>query len=127
LVLALLAAGCFGNNDLTRAPPAVPTEASAGDLAPAPLASGRLPNTARPTRYELALVVDPQKERFAGDIGISVEIPQKTQAIVLHGRELTILRAEVSANGEHIPATASFRMAAGAKEAPDELVLSATS
>jgi aminopeptidase N len=74
-------------------------------------------------RYEVSLVVDPAKDRFTGDVTIHLEIPRATQAIVLHGRDLTISRAEVTSVGKHVAAEASFRMAAGAREAPEELVL----
>jgi alanyl aminopeptidase len=123
IAIALLAAGgCVPGNDLTRAPtPITTTEAAAP--APAPLESGRLPGTAKPLRYEVALAIDPAKDRFTGDVGIAVEIPAATQAIVLHGRDLTISRAEVVQGERHIPATASARMAKGPREAPDELVL----
>src|SRR5262249_27519902 len=91
--------------------------------APPPLASGRLPGTARPIKYAVSLAIDPAKDRFLGDVVIQVEVPATTQAIVLHGRELTIGRAEVAANGDTIPATAAFRNSFGSKESPDELVL----
>jgi cytosol alanyl aminopeptidase len=116
-------AACLGNNDVTRAPTALSTD-GASTSAPPPLASGRLPGTAKPLRYDVALSIDPQKDRFFGDVTIGVDVPATTQAIVLHGRDLTIVRAEAIASGQHIPAIATFRRAAGSKEAPEELVLS---
>jgi alanyl aminopeptidase len=122
-VLALSLASCAGSDDLTRAPPPRSTAMDNALSAPPPLASGRLPDTARPLHYELALVLDPDKDRFTGDVTITVEIPKATRAIVLHGQGLTIGRAEALADGQHISITPSFRAAAGAKDAPDELVL----
>jgi aminopeptidase N len=90
---------------------------------PPPLDSGRLPGTAKPLRYEVALVIDPAMPRFTGDVGITVEIPAATQAIVLHGRDLTISRAEVVQGEQHLAASASTRLAKGPHDAPDELVL----
>jgi alanyl aminopeptidase len=122
LAIVLALGGCVPGNDITRAPDAVP----AGDGAtpvPAPLASGRLPGTAKPLHYDVALVIDPARERFTGDVTITIEVPKATSAIVLNGRDLTIVRAEASSNGQQIPATASFRAAAGNKESADELVL----
>ncbi len=119
----LLGGACASSNDITRAPAPTTALPAPTAAAPAPLASGRLPGTAMPTRYALALVVDPAKERFTGDVTIDVEIPSTTSAIVLHGRELTILRAEAMADGQHVPAQAALRMAAGGKEAEEELVL----
>ena len=123
IVIGLVAAGgCVPGNDLTRAPaPIASTDATA--VVPAPLDSGRLPGTAKPLRYEVALAIDPEKPRFTGDVGITVEIAAATQAIVLHGRDLTVSRAEVIQGERHIAATATARMAKGPRDAPDELVL----
>jgi aminopeptidase N len=117
--LFALASGCATNNDITRAPERVMAPRAAS--VPPPLASGRLPGTAKPVRYDVSLVIDPAQERFTGDVTITIDVPRATSAVVLHGRELTILRAEASQNGAHIPATADVRLAAGG-EAPDELV-----
>jgi cytosol alanyl aminopeptidase len=123
IAIGLLAAGgCVPGNDLTRSPTAAPTREAAAPVPP-PLDSGRLPGTARPLRYEVALAIDPTRERFTGDVGITVEIPAATQAIVLHGRDLTISRAEVVQGERHIAATTAVRMAKGARDASDELVL----
>ena len=122
-VLCASAGGCLFGDDLVRAPPPRPPPGPSAALAPPPLPSGRLPDTARPLRYEVSLVVDPAKDRFTGDVTIHLEIPAATQAIVLHGRELTISRAEVTSAGRRVAAEASFRMAAGGREAPEELVL----
>ncbi len=122
--LALVTAmGCAGSDDLTRAPLPQPTAAEIGAPAPAPLPNGRLPDTARPLRYELSLAIDPDKDRFTGDVVITLSIPAATRAVVLHGRDLTIGRAEALVDGRHVHATPSFRVAAGARDAPDELVL----
>lgn len=122
--LALVTAmGCAGSDDLTRAPQPQPTAAEIGAPAPAPLPNGRLPDTARPLRYELSLAIDPDKDRFTGDVVITLSIPAATRAVVLHGRDLTIGRAEALVDGRHVHATPSFRVAAGARDAPDELVL----
>lgn len=118
----LAAGGCAPSNDLTRAPTAAPTRVTAPPVPPA-LDSGRLPGTARPLRYEVSLAIDPARERFTGDVGITVEIPVATQAIVLHGRDLAISRAEVIQGDRHIIASASARLARGTREATDELVL----
>src|SRR5512132_1846643 len=123
IVIGVLAAGgCVPSNDITRAP----TPIAAAEIAspvPPPLDSGRLPVTAKPLRYDVALAIDPARDRFTGDVGILVEIPAATQVIVLHGRELTISRAEVVEGERHIPATTSVRMAKGTRDAADELVL----
>jgi aminopeptidase N len=123
LLLAALAASCAASNDVTRAPVAA-AQASAGpSAAPEPLASGRLPGTARPTHYALSLVVDPAKERFLGDVTIDVDVPAATEAIVLHGRDLTVIRAEALVGGQPVSAQAELRRAAGGKGTPEEMVL----
>src|SRR5437870_1352679 len=114
ILLGLL--GCFAGNDVTRAPPAPTRTAVQPLVVPATLATGRLPGTARPIKYSVSLAIDPTKDRFLGDVAIQVDVPATTQAIVLHGRELAISRAEVFANGETQTAATSFR-AAGSKEA----------
>ena len=122
LILVTLT-GCAAGNDITRAPlPAAPGATSASP-APAPLASGRLPDTARPIRYALSLVVDPAKERFLGDVTIDVDVPAPTQAVVLHGRDLSVIRADAMVAGLPVSAQAELRMAAGGKGSPEELVL----
>ncbi|HSN98868.1 MAG TPA: M1 family aminopeptidase, partial [Candidatus Nanopelagicales bacterium] len=121
--LVLLAAGCGAGNDLTIAPPRADLADAPRPQAPAPLASGRLPGTARPTRYALSLMVDPAKERFQGDVTIDVEVPATTQVIVLHGRDFTIVRAEAMVDGQPVSAEAELRTAAGSKGSPEELVL----
>jgi aminopeptidase N len=117
-------AGCilFGN-DLTRAPAPTSSGSAAVTPAPPPLQSGRLPATAKPLRYALALTIDPTQERFTGDVTITVDVPAETRAIVMHGRDLVLSRAEATAGGRQVPADASVRMAAGNRDAADELVL----
>ena len=117
-----MVAGCGSSNDLTRAPGPSRLREPAGPVAPPPLASGRLPVTARPTHYALALVIDPARDRFSGDVVIDIDVPAPTQAIVLHGRGLGVIRAEAMVDGKHVTAQAGLRKAVGSKEA-EELVL----
>lgn len=118
--LAALASGCFLNAD-TRAPDPAASAAATAPVPP-PLPSGRLPETARPVRYAVSLTVDPAKDRFSGDVKITLDLPRPTQVIVLHGRDLAITAAEAIASGKHVPALAKARTAAG-RDAPDELVV----
>ncbi|MFO0756761.1 MAG: M1 family metallopeptidase [Byssovorax sp.] len=122
--LALLgSASCAGGDDLTRAPQPIVTAADPTPPVPPPLPTGRLPGTASPLRYALSLAIDPEKDRFTGDVTITLDVPKATRAIVLHGRDLTIGRAEVLAEGQPIAVTPSARASAGQKEGLDELVL----
>lgn len=120
--LVLACPACVGNGDLTIAP-APKSRPAPPEPPPAPLPSGRLPDTARPLRYELALVLDPKRDRFNGNVTIEVDVPRPTQNIVLHGRGLSILRAEVASGGQTVTAEASSRPAANGKGGPEELVL----
>ncbi|AKT36881.1 M1 family metallopeptidase [Chondromyces crocatus] len=124
LAVLALAAGCSYSNDITRAPPPKPPVQRSEVAAPATYASGRLPGTARPLHYALSLSIDPTKERFYGDVTIDIEVPVKTESLVLHGRELTIARSEVVLDGELLPARVVPRKAPGNKGSPEELVLS---
>ncbi len=126
LALAAIAAGCGAGNDITRAPAQDATRTAGASAAPPPLESGRLPGTARPLRYALSLVVDPAKERFLGDVTIDVDVPAATPAIVLHGRDLSVIRAEATVAGRPVSARAEGRAAAGGKGSPEELVLTFT-
>jgi aminopeptidase N len=117
-----LALGCTPPADIIRAPQPAPAPEPAIP-APPPLPSGRLPDTARPLRYSIALVVDPSKERFVGDVTIDVDIPAPTSAVVLHGKNLALIRAEAIVGGASIPGSDAIRPPAGGKF-PDELVLS---
>jgi cytosol alanyl aminopeptidase len=130
---AALLAGCLASNDITRAPPASLPASAAEATAPPPLPSGKLPLTAQPVRYAIALAIDPAEDRFTGDVTITVDVPAATPAIVLHARDLTVLRAEVGEGSARLPAKASTRSAAGgasassavsASVADEELVLS---
>jgi aminopeptidase N len=122
-LLLALGGGCLFGDDPSRTPTPAPTPGPSASLAPPPLPSGRLPDTARPLGYDVSLVVDPAKDRFTGDVTIHLDVPAPTQAIVLHGRDLTIWRAEVAVGGRRVAAEASFRAAAGSHDAPDELVM----
>ena len=104
--------------EMASAPPSAPG-------APDPLTSGRLPDTARPIRYDLALQVDPTHEHYSGTVRIQVAVARPTRGIVLHGRGLNIQHASLTPEGgTAIPATATFRQSTGGRGEPEELVLS---
>ncbi|MBI5516195.1 MAG: M1 family metallopeptidase [Deltaproteobacteria bacterium] len=90
---------------------------------PAPREDGRLPPLARPTRYELALEVDPGQASFTGVARIALEVPSPTRAVVLHGRGLTVRAVTAEVNGRTVSGEARARMAHGGREAPEELVV----
>ncbi len=119
--LSLLGA-CSGSNDFTIAPNHAKAAEATVDV-PGPLDTGRLPALARPTRYALNLTIDPKEPRFSGRAVIGAEVSQPTQAIVLHGRELTFTEVAVVDHGEVLRATATARASAHALGTPDEIVL----
>ena len=59
----------------------------------------RLPLDARPTRYAVALRVDPKQPRFEGAVDIQVELERVRDVIWLHGRDLAVRRATVQPEG----------------------------
>jgi aminopeptidase N len=77
----------------------------------------------RPRKYQIALDIDPRKERFRGTETISLDVTQRTFHVVLHARDAKIERAAARANGETFAARTALRMAHGGR-VPDELVLS---
>src|SRR5262245_55098380 len=50
----------------------------------------RLPKLPRPERYDLSLVVDPAKPRFAGELVLELEVEADTRALELHAVDLEI-------------------------------------
>ncbi len=70
-LLLALATGCSGAGRL-------------GEIVP----TGRLPGTAVPRHYELALAIDPAAERFHGDVTIALELARATRTIWMHGERI---------------------------------------
>lgn len=122
LVLALGLAGCRTSRDVTIAPTDATPTAGSGK-APASREDGRLPRGARPTRYALSIVLDPAKERFTGDATIDVELLEPTSFVVLHGRGLGVLRAEVTVGGTTTPVQVDPRPSAVGTGDDEELVV----
>lgn len=80
-VLALLGAAAPGLLLLPASAAAQPRF----DFASTP---GRLAKTVVPTRYQLLIDADPARDRFNGEVTITVEVRQPTDAIVLHAHQL---------------------------------------
>lgn len=81
------------------AQPAAPLAAQAS--APAPgFPAGRLSDAVKPSAYRLDLTVDPSQERFSGKVEIDATIKEQTRLIYLHGRDLAIKSATVTAGGK---------------------------
>jgi alanyl aminopeptidase len=85
---------------------------------------GRLPALARLRRYDIELILDPAQPTFAGIVSFDLDLPEPTAHIVLHARDLTVTEAHVERANTVFPATTAVRLAHGAREAPEELVVS---
>ncbi len=83
---------------------------------------GRLPTTVSPTRYRLALDVDPDKPRFSGLVAIDLTLSVATRAITLHGIDIHVTRAALTSGGTSTTPHVTARRAGG--DEPEELVLS---
>jgi aminopeptidase N len=91
---------------------------------PPPRDDGRLPTTAIPERYRVALRIDPSKPRFSGVTSIQVSLPEATFYVVLNARDMNVSRAVARAapGGDGIAAIPSLRLSNGGV-VPEELVL----
>ena len=118
--------GCSGRPvKLVRGPARAPgpEDATSRSAAPPPRDDGRLPPTAIPRRYALALRIDPKQPRFSGVTTIQIDVPESTSHVVLHARDIAVSRAHARVGNSEIPATSQGRLARGGV-VPEELVLS---
>jgi puromycin-sensitive aminopeptidase len=59
----------------------------------------RLPRSVLPSRYDLELVVDPDRPTFSGRVAIEVEVVEPTDRILLNSLDLTLGTVTVTADG----------------------------
>ena len=85
MVKRLIAGGVFASAALALA--SVPSDPSPPTL--------RLPATASPTGYRVALTIDPGKPTFEGSVDIGVRLAGPTELLWLHGTDLKIGKATV--------------------------------
>lgn len=111
---------CGGSPAATNTGPKPPLAAS--EPMPPPRADGRLPESVVPQSYDLALDVDPKRDRFSGSVRIDVDVPKPTSWIVLSARDLHVTRATVVAGGQTFAGHTSSRRAATGL-VPEELVV----
>jgi alanyl aminopeptidase len=71
-------------------------------------AGGRLPRTVVPTRYTLALDIDPRTEDFRGTAEIDVTLAEPTRVVYLHGKALRVSESTLTPEGAE-PIAASWR------------------
>src|SRR5258708_4134828 len=126
IAIASTAACGFQFGAKSKAPaaidPAPVVAAPSGLPLPAPREDGRLPGTATPQRYSVALRIDPSRPRFSGVTTIQIDVPRPTSYVVLHGRDLSVTRAVAAVGSAEVPATVTTRMSRGGV-VPEELVL----
>jgi alanyl aminopeptidase len=77
----------------------VPVNAPPIAVAPEAAPLGRLPADTRPTKYSLALRVDPAQPRFEGVVDVDVELERLRDVIWMHGKDLAVKRATVQPEG----------------------------
>ncbi len=82
---------------------------------------GPLPNHVRPTRYALAVDVDPSSQDFAGRVSIDLELQARTAGWVMHAEELEVSAAHLEQAGASIPCSVKWRPAPARGLAPDEI------
>ncbi|HVK88579.1 MAG TPA: M1 family metallopeptidase [Kofleriaceae bacterium] len=92
IVLALVLAAC-GSPEVARKPAVTVPPVVTDDTSPI----GRLDARAVPVGYELALDLDPAAEGYTGEVAITVDVARPLRVIWLHGRDLVIDRATVTA------------------------------
>jgi alanyl aminopeptidase len=127
LFASLAQATCRGRSSLAPASGTPGSDWARADLSavqtpPPPREDGRLPATATPTHYRVALTVDPSKTRFSGVADIEINVPKPTFYVVMHAREMVFSRAVARVGALEIPATTTLRLAAGGV-VPEEMVL----
>ncbi|MGH7269200.1 MAG: M1 family metallopeptidase [Polyangiaceae bacterium] len=89
---------------------------------PAPRDDGRLPPTAIPLHYKLALRIDPAAPRFSGTTTIDVNVPRPTFYVVLNARGMSVSRALARIGRTQLAATVTERRAEGGV-VPEQIVL----
>jgi len=87
--------------------------ASALAQPPAPLPTGKLPDTVKPVAYRLDMTILPERERFSGHAEIDIELKQPAAWIYLHGRDLKVAKAVVKIGKKETSATFTQKSPSG--------------
>ena len=88
---------------------AVSVPAEQNPLSAAPL--GQLSDAVKPSSYRLDLTVDPAKARFSGHVEIDAAMKAASNTVFLHGSDLAVTRAVVTAGGKQF--TGSWKQVEG--------------
>jgi alanyl aminopeptidase len=89
------------------APPGAATPKPVARATPSAPPLAKLPSDVTPTRYRLALEIDPAKSRFSGEVSIDVMLAASKSELWLHGEGLDVTRATVTA-GDGAPLEVSY-------------------
>lgn len=89
---------------------------------------GRLPDSVEPERYALSLTIDPERDRFSGEVEIEAAIHEPVSVIWLHGNGLEVTRSrivladgsELEARYEQVSETGLARLALPREVAPQQ-------
>jgi alanyl aminopeptidase len=102
LTLCSGAVSCGTTAEVVRVDEPPPVDGPA-PIEVAPLPGIRLPRDVVPSRYELALTIDPRRESFSGAADIYVTLSRSMRVIYLHGQELRVSDATIwpSEGGSH--------------------------
>ena len=80
------------------------TLSTAGPIAAQPsVPEFRLPDVARPTRYQLDLAIVPSEPAFKGDQVIRVELKKRLEVLWLNAKDLTIQQVQINTGGASQP------------------------
>src|SRR5581483_6522607 len=66
----------------------------------------RLPDSVRPAAYQVSLRVVPGEDTVTGEMTIAANVLKATDVIWLNGEEMAITHAELTLNGQGMPARA---------------------
>ncbi len=118
-VLVALLTGCATTPE-GAAPPAAPQVApDVTALRPLP---GRLPHLADPTRYELALTVDPRAPEFSGVTTVHLRVRVPTPVLHFHASQMAISSVTARVGGKVLSGAVSAASDPGARTETSEHV-----
>ncbi len=97
VTLAFLGA-CAGTAPVAMPEAVTPADPVEEEVIPEPIAppTGQLPTTVEPTRYAIALQVDPREDRFQGEVHIQLRTTEPLRQIWLHGNGLEVSEVSVT-------------------------------
>ena len=94
IFMAVLLTACGGESDTEQA--SYPTE----------IPKGQMPDSIRPSHYQLDLKIIPVEAEFDGVVTIDLTFDVATDFMWMHGQDMTVSSAELTlADGRVIPAT----------------------